>query len=147
MKLFLYISFYIISIFIINLIFIIFIIILKMTNFVDSWIIVLQFFLFQVWICVSKLLNSLHSSRPEIFTPSNFQFTHLCVAARCKALTNSFLYLDYWGSSKKTTGRVRPQAVKGDRKRRRKRSGAENLRTFLEAFCRVLLRVYSRYKS
>lgn len=84
-----------------------------MKNFVESWIIVFEFCLFQVfWICVSKLLNSLHSSRPEIFAPSNFQFTHLCVAARCKALTNSFLYLDYWGSSKKTTGRVRSQAVK-----------------------------------
>lgn len=29
-----------------------------------------------------------------------------------QALTNSFLYLDYWGGGKKTTGRVRPQAVK-----------------------------------
>lgn len=45
-----------------------------------------------------------------------------------QALTNSFLYLDYWGGGKKTTGRVRLQAVKA--------FGAESPETQMKAIGR-----------
>lgn len=116
-----------------------------MKNFIDELLYSNFFIPNFLDLCVEtpKFLAFFSSRNFYTFEFSVYALVHGCPM---QALTNSFLYLDFWGSSKKTTGR--PQAVKatgaGSPEAQTKAIGRRELEDLLGSFLsRVIARLFA----